>query len=163
MPVTDAMIDAAWAAEVEPLAQLVEISSEGLTEPIRVSDCPDRLLSGRKAGIVSEGEEYPYFPFRLTWASATREQPFGAGRLIIANVDSRIEAAIEELEEPPTVSLRLVRVADPDIVETAIEDAQIGQSDFTEIEVSAVIRPRTFDTEPAVAAAYTPHRAPGLH
>lgn len=159
--VTEDMVEAVWAREVEPLAQLIEINADGLVDPIRVSDCPDRLLSGFRRGLSSNGEDYPYMPFRLTWAGATQDQPFGQGRVAIANVDSRIEAAMEASVNPPTISLRLIRISAPDVIETAIEGATIGQSDFTEVEASAVIRPRDFDLEPACAVSYTPATTPG--
>lgn len=162
MPISSEMLDALWAPEIEPLAQLVEIRATEISEPIRVSDCPDRLLSGRRQGLVSEGEEYPFLPFRLMWSGVTKEQPFGQGKLTIANVDGRIEEAIDAVVEPPEITLRLVRVSDPDQVENAILGASIGQSDFSESEASVVIRPRDFDIEPACAACYTPQRAPGL-
>lgn len=162
MPISADMLDALWSPEVEPLAQLVEITASEITEPIRVSDCPDRLLPGRRQGLTSNGEDYPFLPFRLTWAGATKEQPFGQGRLAIANVDGRIEEAIDAVVAPPTISLRLVRVSDPDQVETAILGASIGQSDFSDTEASVVIRPKDFELEPACAAAYTPQRTPGL-
>ena len=161
MPVTAAMVEALWASEVEPLAQLIEITADSLVTPMRVSDCPDRLLPGLRQGIVSDGEEYPYMPFRLTWAGASEEQPFGTGKVAIANVDSRIEATMEEAIDPPAISLRLVRVAAPDVVETAIEGATLGQSDFNDVEALAVLRLKDFDLEPACAVSYTPSTTPG--
>ena len=160
--ITDAFIESCWRGEPDPVAQLVTIRSDADPTPIRVSDCSDRLMSGRRQGIVSGGEDYPYFPFQLAWAAASRGAPFGEGRLTIANVDRRIEEACDAAIEPPTIDLSLVRIADPNTVEKAIEDARIPGIDGDETRVSAVIRPRDFAQEPACAFSYTPATTPGM-
>ena len=71
-------------------------------------------------------------PFRLQWSAASRESPFGEGRLSIANVDSRIEEACDLAETPPLLTLELVRVSAPDEVERAIEEAQVPAIDGDE-------------------------------
>lgn len=160
--ISEDFIDSCWRGEPDPVAQLVTITSDADPTPIRVSDCSDRLLPARQQGIASNGEDYPYFPFQLAWAAATASSPFGEGRLTIANVDRRIEEACDAAIDPPTISLSLVRLADPDTVETAINGARIPAIDGDESKVSAVIRPRDFDLEPACARSYTPATTPGM-
>lgn len=151
---TEAFIEEAWGREQEPLAQLITVTSDADPEPIRATDWSD--------GIVSEGEFFPHFPFRLAWAGASKENPFGEGRLTIANVDRRIEDACDAANDPPEVSLSLVRISAPDSPEVAIEGARIPSVDGDASRVTAVIRPRSFKQEPACARNYSPATVPGL-
>lgn len=154
LELTEAFIEEAWGREREPLAQLVTITSDADPEPIRATDWPD--------GITSEGETFPHFPFQLAWAGASKENPFGEGRLTIANVDRRIEEACDAAIDPPEVSLALIRVSAPDSPEVSIAGARIPSVEGDASRVSAVIRPRSFSQEPACARNYTPATVPGL-
>lgn len=152
--ISDDMAAALWAQEVEPVVQLITLESDQLAEPIRVCDHP--------GGLVSRGESFAYLPFSLQWAPASRDAPFGEGRLTIANVDSRIEEACEAAEAPPQLTLEIVRASAPDTVERAIVGAEIASAEGNEIEASAVIRPKDFGLEPACAAVYGVGRTSGL-
>lgn len=152
--VTEAFIEQAWRRDHDPLAQLVTLSSDAMAEPIRATDWPH--------GLTSDGVTFPHYPFRLAWAAQGKDRPFGEGRLTIANVDRRIEEACDAALDPPELSLSLVRVASPDVVERAIEGARIAGVDGDAGRVAAVIRPRDFSREPACAVSYTPATAPGM-
>lgn len=152
--VTEAMVEAAFRGEPEAVAQLVTIRSDGLDEPLNVTDWP--------GGLTSNGVDYVHYPFQLSWAGSSPDSPFGEGRLIIANVDQRIEAAADAAEEPPAIDLSVVRVADPRVVERALMDARIASTDGDRTKATAVIRPRDFNMEPACAVNYTPATTPGM-
>lgn len=152
--ITETFIEDAWGRDHEPLAQLVTIRSDADPTPIRATDWPD--------GIQSGGVHYPHFPFQLSWAGASKDNPFGQGRLTIANVDRRVEEACDAANDPPEVDLALVRVAAPDAVERAITGARIPSVEGDASRVSAVVRPRDFSQEPACARNYTPATVPGL-
>lgn len=152
--VTEAFVEALYRGEPEPVAQLVTLRSDADPTPIRVTDWP--------GGIISEGQPFVYFPFQLTWAGATREAPFGEGRLTISNVDRRIEEACDAAIEPPGIDLSVVRVSEPDVSEAAIVDARIPAVEGDESRVSAVIRPRDFSQEPACGRNYSPATTPGM-
>ncbi|MET4683681.1 DUF1833 family protein [Brevundimonas faecalis] len=152
--VSDAFVDAAWKGEPDAVAQLAEIRSDALEEPIRVTDWPD--------GIVSNGVVYQHFPFSLRWAGASQDNPVGQAQLTVENVDYRIEQACEAALSPPTLDLSIVRVADPDVIEHALRDASLHSVQIEATRLTAVIRPRDFAEEPAVAFNYTPASAPGL-
>lgn len=151
--VTEAFIEAAWRGEPDKVAQLVTIHSDALEDPIAVTDWP--------GGLVSNGVKHVHFPFQLAWAGASKDTPFGQGRLTIANVDRRIEEACDAALEPPRLDLSVVRVDDPDVIERAIQDARIPSTEGDETKASAVIRPRDFSEEPACAVSYTPATCPG--
>lgn len=152
--ITEAMIDAAWSRQQEPVAQLVVIRSDADPTPIRATDWP--------GGLTASGVDYPHFPFTLAWAASSREAPFGQGRLTIANVDRRIEAACDAALAPPELDLMLVRVDDPDTVEAAILGARVPSVEGDPSRVAAVVRPRDFGQEPACARVYSPASTPGL-
>lgn len=155
------LIEACWRGLPEPVAQLVEIRTEG-EDPIRVSDCADLLLPGRRAGIVANGVEWPHFPFQLVWSGARKESPFGEGRLTIANVDKRIETACDASETPPEIDLSVIRIAAPDVPERVMIGARIPGVEGDASKASAIVRPRDFSQEPVCARNYTPATTPGL-
>lgn len=152
--VSDAFVDAAWAGQPDDVAQLAVIRSDALEEPICVTDWP--------GGIVSNGAAYLHFPFALRWAGASQDNPVGQAQLTVENVDMRIEQACEASLSPPTLDLSIVRVADPDVVEHALMDATLHSVQIEATRLTAIIRPRDFAQEPAVAFNYTPASAPGL-
>lgn len=153
MPVTDAFIEAAWRGEPSPVAQLVTLRSDAHPDPIRATDWPD--------GVTSNGETYPYYPFQLAWAGASKDTAFGEGRLTVQNVDRRIEQACDAANDPPEIDLQLVRVEDPNVVEDAILGAKVPSVEGDASRIAAVIRPRDFNEEPACAVSYTPSTVPG--
>lgn len=159
--VSEEFVEACWRGEPEPVAQLVELRTDG-EAPIRVSDCADLLLPNRRAGIVSGGVEWPYFPFQLVWSGASRESPFGEGRLTIANVDKRIEEACDAAETPPEIDLMLVRTAAPDVAEKVMSAARIPAVEGDAGKAAAIVRPRDFSQEPACARNYSPATTPGM-
>lgn len=152
---TEAMIAAAWSRDQEPMAQLLTLRSDADPEPILATDWPD--------GIAAGGVFYPHYPFRLTWAGASRDAPFGEGKLMIANVDRRIEEACDAALTLPELDIELVRVSAPEHAEKAIVGARVPSVDGDSSQVTAIIRPREFSQEPACAAKATPSRTPGLH
>lgn len=152
--VTEAMIDAAWSREQDPVAQLIMINSDADPDPILACDWP--------GGITSNGVHYPHFPFELAWAGASREAAFGQGKLTIANVDRRVEQACDAALLSPELNLSLVRIAAPDVVEQAVLGARVPSVDGDASRVSAVIRPRDFTEEPACARICTPSTCPGM-
>ena len=154
MAVTEAMIEAAWARDHDPVAQLVIIRSDADPEAIHATDWPE--------GITSNGVDYPCYPFQLAWAGASKDSAFGSGKLTIANVDRRIEEACDAASQPPEMDLMLVRVDAPDIIEKALLGAKIPSIDGDASRVSAVVRPRDFSQEPACARICTPASNPGL-
>lgn len=151
--VTEAFVEAAWRGEPEAVAQLAVIRSDALAEPIAVTDWP--------GGIRSNGVDYLHFPFQMAWAGSSRENPFGQGRLTIANVDRRIEEACDAAVNPPHLDLSIVKVSEPNVIERALVDARIASTEGDETKASAIIRPRDFNEEPACAVSYTPATCPG--
>lgn len=152
--VTEDFIERAWRGEPSDMAQLVTLRSDADPTPIRATDW--------QGGVTSNGVFYPYYPFQLSWAGASRDTPFGQGRLTIANVDRRIEDACDAAEDPPEIDLTLVAVDDPDVAETAILGARVPSVEGDAGRVAAVIRPRDFNEEPACARIYGPSSTPGL-
>ena len=152
--VTEAFIEEMWSRDQAPVAQLVTLRSDALDDPLQVTDWT--------SGLNSEGRVFVHCPFELAWAGASKDNPFGQGRLTIANVDRRIEEACDASLEPPEIDLELVRIEAPDAVEKAILGARVPTVEGDATRVTAVIRPRDFSQEPACARSYTPATTPGL-
>lgn len=154
MDVTEAFIEAAFRGAPEAVAQLVTLSSDALSESLRVTDWP--------GGIVAAGEDYVHYPFQLKWAGASQESPFGSAQLTIANVDRQIEEACDAALEPPRVDMVLVKVSDPNVMEAAMLDARLSLVQGDAQKVTGTINPRDFTREPACSKNYTPSTAAGL-
>lgn len=154
MDVTEDFVRAIFARVVEPTALLVTIRAEGLEEPVRATSHPD--------GLVSGGIAYPFFPFGFSWGGAAADEPAKEARLEIGNTDGRISSAIRQATGDPRIDVELVRVSAPDVVELAMIDAKIDSVEVDEPKVTATIKPRAFEEEPACKARYIAARTPGL-
>ena len=154
MDVTEEFVRAIFARAIEPTALLVTIRAEGLEEPIRATSHPDGLTSG--------GIEYPFFPFGFAWGGAAADEPSKEAKLEIGNTDGRISTAVRQATGDPRIDVELVRVSAPDVVELAMIDAKIENIEVDDPTVTATIKPRAFEDEPANKARYIAARTPGL-
>lgn len=154
LDVSEDMVRASFARQVEPMAVLVTLDADGMAEPIRASSDPD--------GTVSRGQTFRHFPFGFSGGGASAEEPARRARLEIGNVDGRIAEAARTVTGTPLATIETVRVAAPDVVELAIEEAKVGDIEVDDPKVTATLHPREFDTEPACKARYIIARTPGL-
>lgn len=155
LDVSEDMVRASFARNVEPLTLLVTLNAEGLDEPIRASSDP--------AGTVSRGEEFPHYPFNFEGGGASNEDPVRSVKLEIANVDGRIGEAVRTVEGVPTATIETVRASTPDEVEIAIEDAEVSSAEIDQPSVSVNLMPRDFESEPVISKRYIRARTPGLN
>ena len=153
--VSEDFVRAVFKRAVEPTAMLLTLTADGLEEPIRASSDRD--------GTVSGGIEFPYFPFAFAWGGAAAEEPVKDASLEIGNTDGRISRAIRTAQGNPLIDVELVRTSAPDVVELAMIGAKVANVDVDEPKVSASIKPKSFDDEPACKARYIIARTPGLY
>lgn len=154
MEITEAYVRAVFSETIEETALLLRLSADGLEAPILATSYPDGLTSG--------GLEYPFFPFGFVWGGAAADEPAREARLEIGNTDGRIAEAIRQATGNPRIDVELVRVSAPDVVELAMIDGEIKSVDVDEPKVTATIRGRSLDDEPACKARYIAARTPGL-
>lgn len=137
----------------EQFVTLVTITHEQLAAPIRV--CDDTV------DLISRGETYVALAFRITFGRES-EDTIPKARLTIDNVDRRITEAVRAITSPPTVTVEIVRHADPDTVEMSLENYRVVQVDYNAMEVSAEISLENFLLEPYPSAVFDPGRFPGV-
>lgn len=154
LDVSEEMIRASFARQVEQMTVLVTIEAEGLVEPIRASSDPD--------GTVSRGETYRYHPFAFSGGGASADEPVRRVRLEIGNVDGRLSEAARTVTGNPIATMETVRAVAPDVVELAIEEARVADIEVDDPKITATLNPREFATEPACKARYIIARTPGL-
>ncbi len=152
--ISEDMVRAAFARQVQPMTVLLRITAEGLADDILVSSDPD--------GTISRGLLYEHFPFEFSGGGASNEDQSRSARLEIGNTDGRIGEAVRALTGSPVITIETVRAAAPDVVELAIEDAELEDIEIDDPKITATVKARRFDTEPACKARYTIARTPGL-
>lgn len=154
LDVSEDMIRAQFARQVEIMTLLVTIDAEGLDEPIRATSDPD--------GTLSRGVTYQHFPFSFTGGGAAQDEPARGARLEIGNTDGRISEAVRTVTGTPTATIETVRASVPDVVEIALEDARVSDVEVDDPKVTATLAPRDFESEPACSPRYIIARMPGL-
>jgi hypothetical protein len=164
--ITDATIRALFAQEVDEMTLLATISGPGIAT-IHLTTCAKPLPGGAAVGrgLVSSGVTYRFYPFRFTGGGSAEGQPSRGAKLEVAGADGAVIAAAKTStpNTQPKLDLKLVRVAAPDTIETAITGAKIigVQADFTTAVANLI--PRDFAGEPACQARYVAGRTPALY
>lgn len=151
--VTPEMVRSVYSRTAEPKATLLELSAEGI-DTLYFTDWSE--------GLTSNGQVYEFFPFSFKWPGASTDEQTRVAKLEIFNRDRRISEAIRIATGKPELTVSLVRIATPDVVEMAITGAGIDDVEIDDPEVTGTIMPRSFKTEAACSARYVFSRTPGL-
>jgi hypothetical protein len=109
---------------------LLTISAAGLDPPIRVVN--DR------SGLVSRGATFVAFPFEIA-LPADDADTLSTVQLRIDNVDRAIVAALRQLTAPPTVTIEVVRAAEPDVIEAGPFAMQLLTADYDALVVTGTL------------------------
>ena len=160
-PVSENMVRALFAQTVEPLAILLTITSVSLPTPIMVTDYGGQLRRNVK-GIHSRGNDYLFFPFSFSWGGAGNGEIARDAQLTIGNTSGEIADALEACTDQPIVTVEIVRVAAPDLVERAMTQAILTSAEEDGPKITGTIKPRQFDTEPACIKSYLPATTPAM-
>ncbi len=157
--ISEDTVRALFAQTIEPTAILITITSADLDDPIRVTDYAGRL-SKNVLGIASRGAQFLHFPFSFAWSGAGNGELGRNAQLIIGNTAGEITDAIEAITDVPALTVELVRVSAPDVVERAMTGAELKSTDEDGPKITGTILPRRFDTEPACGKSYLPATTP---
>lgn len=160
-PVSEDMVRAVFSQRVEALAILLTISSVSLAAPIRVTDYAGQLRRNVK-GISSRGNDYLFFPFSFGWGGAGAGELAREAQLTIGNTSGEIADALEACTDQPVITVEVIRVSAPDVVERAMTQAILSSTEEDGPKITGTIKPRQFDTEPACAKSYLPSLTPAL-
>lgn len=137
----------------EAFAVLLTLSHPGMAEPLRVA--------GSDAPVFSRGDEFTPYPFQLTLPDdAERQSP--EARLVIDNVDRQIMGALRNLAAAPQVTIEIVRLAAPDVVEARFDAFRLGQVSYDSHMIEGILSLEDFTAEPFPAGSFAPGHFPGL-
>lgn len=111
--------------------------------------------------IVSNGDTYIAFPFRLTLPTITPNGP-GEVFLEIDNVDKRIVEGLRSITDGAiAVSLAVIIASDPDTVEFSLPDLVLREAQYDAEKVTGSLRFEDIVVKP-IAESVTPDGFPGL-
>lgn len=132
---------------------LLTIEHTDLATPIRVVN--------NTVNITSGGDEYIAFPFNVTLPDAREDAPPRA-RLIIDNVNREIAEAVRSITSAPTVTIEVIRGADPDTIEITWPYFTLRNVKWDANQVSGDLALEDFTSEPYPAGIFSPASFPGM-
>lgn len=132
---------------------LLTLDHADLAEPVRV--CSDAV------DVESRGETYVAYPFSLSLPD-DEDNKSPRARLVIDNIDRQIVAVLRGLETAPSLTMEIVRAADPDTVEAAFEDFKLARVTYDSHVIEAELTIEDFTAEPYPAASFSPSLFPGI-
>lgn len=144
----------AFAADTDEVwLALITIEHDDLAEPIRVVNNTENITSG--------GDLYIGFPFDITLPDSREDAPSRA-QLVIDNVSREIAQAVRTITSPPTVTIEIVRAADPDTIELVWPFFSLRNVKWDAMKVSGELVFEDFTNEPYPAGVFSPASFPGL-
>ena len=151
---TTDLTTSAFAQETDEVwLVLVTIDHADLSQPIRVVNNTEDVTSG--------GDTYVAFPFDITLPDAREDAPPRA-RLVIDNVSREIAEAIRTISSAPSVTLEVIRAADPDTIEISWPFFKLRNVKWDVGKVSGDLTLEDFTSEPYPAGIFSPASFPGL-
>jgi hypothetical protein len=152
--VTATARQAVYDAETsEAFLILLTLTHADLAGPIRVVN--------NAVDVVSGGDTFLAFPFRIRLPSDTDERPPRA-TLQIDNVDRQIVTAIRTVTGAIGVLMEVVLASDPDTVEASFPDFTLRQVTYDALVVQGELSLEPVVLEPFPAQRFTPSAFPGL-
>ncbi len=132
---------------------LLTISAPGLAAPIRVVNDRENL--------TSRGNLFVAFPFEIDLPGDSAEEVQRV-TLRIDNVDRQIVAALRLVQTPPTVTLEVVRRAEPDLVEAGPFVLSLAEARYDALTVEGELVFEDVLNAAFPADTYNPADYPGL-
>ena len=152
--ISPALRQAASAQQTEEgIYLLVTIEHEDLEEIHRLTDAPVNIMS----------RDLPFYraPMTITLAEDS-DQKMPQARIVMANVDRRLVAALRSTNKPCNILLELVKISDWDYVEMALPDFILKDVEYDVLVIQGVLSVEGLAAEPAIDYCFTPTIAPGL-
>lgn len=151
---TVALTTSAFAADTDDVwLVLVTIDHADLSVPIRVVN--------NTQDVTSRGDTFTAFPFDVSLPDAREDAPPRA-RLVIDNVSREIAQAIRTVTGAPSVTLEVIRAADPDTVEMSMPNFTLRNVRWDAAKVQGDLVLEDFTAEPYPAGIFSPASFPGL-
>ena len=153
MSISDALKAEAWSAESDLPLVLLTIEHEDIDPPVRVVN--------NKVDVTSQGEIFSAFPFEIDLPDSPEDAP-PRSRLRIDNVSREIGQAIRLIASPASVTIQVVRQADPDTIEAEFLGYRLSNVRYDALTVEGDLTREDFTREPYPFLTYSPAEFPGL-
>ena len=152
--ITTTARQATYDAETsEAFLILLTLTHPDLAGPIRVVN--------NGVDVVSGGDTFIAFPFRLSLPTDSDERPPRA-RLSIDNVDRQIVTAVRQVSGPIGVLMEIVLASDPDTIEASFPDFELTEVRYDALVVEGDLGIEAFVREPFPGDRFTPSGYLGL-
>lgn len=156
---------AAYASQTdEVFAVLVTLSSDELTEDIRIASDPLEKftdLGNEIYGITSNSLRYIFLPFQI-WLPRDDKTGRVSAKLSIDNVNRQIVASARSVTKPITVQMQCLLTSDPDTIEIEFNDFQLSNVKYDVMSVEGDLTLNYWGLEPFPSYRFTPSNFPGL-
>lgn len=142
---------ALYAAQTDDIwLQLLTIEHSSLGTPIR--------LAANTEAVTSRSDTYLAFPFAIALPATGQESV----ELIVDNVSRELIDEVRSIDTPLTITLEVVRAADPDTVEAGPFEFQSRAVEYDVQRMRFTLAYEPLLNEPFPAYSYTPLDYPGL-
>lgn len=149
----------------EAAAVLAVITHPDLDAPVRLSSHPGLVpltIDPLTYGLVSGGETYPFALMSVSLPD-DKEGSIPKAQMVFENVDRDSVALIRSISSPPTLSLHVVAVSSPDVVEVSYTGLQATSASYDESKVTLDMSREGMTGEPWPVDRMTRARFPGLY
>lgn len=161
--VSNVFKEAAYAQETEEvIIALLTITSENLTQPIRVASDPYEVLPiAGVRGVVSRGEEFIFLPFEI---EMPRDDKTGivSAKLVIENVSRDIVKVLRETRTAVDLKIEVVLSNDVDLVEETFDELRLYDVNYNALTIEGRLGMDYFEREPVPYGRFTPANFPGM-
>jgi hypothetical protein len=132
---------------------LVTVEHEELAELHHLTNAPTEIMS----------RDIPFLPMpmEITLSEDSEDRPPQA-KLVMANVDRRLVAALRSTNQPCSIMLEVVRISDPNYVEASFADFSMRDVQYDALTIEGTLSLEGMFEEPAIDYCFTPSFAPGL-
>ncbi len=119
-----------------------------------------RVVNNNEA-ITSNGNLFTAFPFNIELPDS-RENAVPRARLSIDNVSREIAEAIRTITTVATITIEIIRAADPDTIEITWAPFNLRNVTWDMTKVSGDLVSEEIEMEPFPIGQFTPANSPGL-
>ena len=153
MPISDDMKADGYSATGPLPLVLLKIDHADISTPIRIVN--------NKVEIISNGETFNAFPFRISLPDNLEDAPPRA-QLRIDNVSREIGEAIRSISTPADVTIQVVRQAALDHIEASWPAMRLTNARYDALTVRGDLEFEDLTREPYPAHTFSPAEFPGL-
>lgn len=147
----------------EDAVALLTISHPELATPLRASSHPIECLGidPLRYGTRSRGQIYDYIEFQITLPEDAEGKP-PSFDIVMSNIARETIELIESTTEPALVTVEIVSIHAPDLVEIEWPDFDLASAEYEDETVRIGLALDALATEPYPADAFTPAGFRGL-